>query len=1266
MAEENVELESLFPQEQPVSTPAVATDESSPAYEVSQQRVSDIDAERQRFRDSFDVGGATLAGYDDKQILDYVLGVYPNPRGVAGNREAYQKAKAAGHSDSDILATLTGARSPSAVGAIAEGISKGVTEMGPVAAGGVMGFKIGAELSPFVAGVSGPFAPVTVPTFIGLTTAGGAASGYLFGDTASDLIFPEEPLTPSKRPFRESGYTFGAGLTFPLGIQASALKFVPGTFSFSRNVARMNGRLTPIERIQQTAIERPGAFLRTEGASLGGASTGAFLAEKKDPGDATTRLLAEVGLGTLSPVALADTTISFVKNKVLDVSRAFTETGRQTRQGNALVKFFKENGEDPEAVLKALQNPDQISALATSMGIDIGPRTTASVTGSPAFLKLQNTLAQDKAYGPTIRNALRKNNEGMANLIDLMAESGDPTLISKAASLRKDFMRGVIIQRLDDINAAAIRLNQKTAPDSPTARMQAGRVIEGLTDQAIKQMRETESNLYTAVNGAEEIDASNLVEAYRAMEDELIELGVAIPSSVRNIVGKASGESIEVAEANLEKITRINTRIDKADDKISAIRASNPDSVEAVNSLVSTDNPLEQQLVQIQDAIRTLEADDALTRLGIKSPERNRRLTVLRNQAQIINGRLEINDIQAAKAVPPEGFDTTITLGEMMNARSKLLTLGRSLTANNNFQPAHFVSDLANAIVDDFGIRVADDVELSANQQALRDAHDFSVALNDVFSRAFPGVILARNKSGARRIMPELLSAATFRGGGDATSLRYDQMSDAMNFAAQNAGKEFSDTVAGQIGTMRSNHETLMRAAFEDLVDPTTGRVTQEKLDQFTAKYRNALFTEDGKSKFPAFTADLASVAKAENMLETRLRLTGDPRFAEPGANLKISVDGKSFGLGSRAPEGLIHGALKDEISFLNSIGSDTNPVKLIAATIGSPDSRPDNAVKGLRTLVRNTRSAEAKFPGAMNGLRDMILDRAITFASDVDANGDQILDFARFNKFLNQPIARGQPSPLEILRQEGVVDDGFAVRMNTLLSEGANTQRALVAARSGDAETVKLPQPSLDRAVTNLITIVSLRAGRFATQKAPGSGQGLAEPSMAAREASDIFIDVPNIQQDKLLIRAALEPDFFKLLMESAKPGTRRYVQRNQRLRAYLTNAGLIGATAEQRYNEERAKRESDAIGAAPVLSPPSATDASVVPISPNVAPGLVTVDEARAQIPAQPVAPPTTTLASVSPSMNPVGQGSVNRSRFAALFPEDRALIEGIGSLG
>ena len=51
---------------------------------------------------------------------------------------------------------------------------------------------------------------------------------------------------------------------------------------------------------------------------------------------------------------------------------------------------------------------------------------------------------------------------------------------------------------------------------------------------------------------------------------------------------------------------------------------------------------------------------------------------------------------------------------------------------------------------------------------------------------------------------------------------------------------------------------------------------------------------------------------------------------------------------------------------------------------------------------------------------------------------------------------------------------------------------------------------------------------------------------------------------------------------------------------------------------------------------------------------------------VPAQPVAQPTTAVASAAPIMPPPAPtGRVDRARFAALFPEDRDLVQGIGSL-
>ena len=59
--------------------------------------------------------------------------------------------------------------------------------------------------------------------------------------------------------------------------------------------------------------------------------------------------------------------------------------------------------------------------------------------------------------------------------------------------------------------------------------------------------------------------------------------------------------------------------------------------------------------------------------------------------------------------------------------------------------------------------------------------------------------------------------------------------------------------------------------------------------------------------------------------------------------------------------------------------------------------------------------------------------------------------------------------------------------------------------------------------------------------------------------------------------------------------------------------------------------------------------------------------VEPTAAPIPTQPAVPPTNAFASVSPPPPPPApaSGTVDRARFAAMFPEDRALIEGIGSL-
>jgi hypothetical protein len=105
-----------------------------------------------------------------------------------------------------------------------------------------------------------------------------------------------------------------------------------------------------------------------------------------------------------------------------------------------------------------------------------------------------------------------------------------------------------------------------------------------------------------------------------------------------------------------------------------------------------------------------------------------------------------------------------------------------------NFRDARMYGRMAEAALDDIGLKAGnaeEGIQLTANQKSLQEAHTFSRALNDTFTRAFAGDVLARKKSGAKRLPPELLANSILTGGGDATAFKMAQLEDAATFMAK-------------------------------------------------------------------------------------------------------------------------------------------------------------------------------------------------------------------------------------------------------------------------------------------------------------------------------------------------------------------------------------------------------------------------------------------------------------------------------------------------
>lgn len=1264
----------------------IQTSPTSPAYEVSQSRADRITEFQRGFLETNPEG---FAQFSNKRLLEYAQDNFPGGIDV-------QKALDGGATEEQILSQVYGFSPKGPLEATVEGVQRGVLEGAPTAAGGMMGFKIGTTAAPAVAAAFPPAAPVTVPLTIMTTTAIGAGSGFLFGDTVSDAVLGEEPkFAPSSRPFSEGGYTFGSALPLPLSTYMFTQKLLPNAASLADRVTRMVGvKETPLQAIQRTALERPGRFLTVEGAAIGQAALAGGIAEANYPGDVTLRFLAEAGAGSTSPFVVG--AIEKIGSSLKSTGQMLTKSGREQRQANALVKYMVENGGNPQAVLDKLRGPDAVKQFAEEMGITMpANRPTANVAFDEITSELQNALAKDKTFGPTMRKALAQDYKALTNLVEVMDASGDPRLLAEASRLRERLMEGTIIQRLSDALDQAKRINKAVAPTKKTddgrmmvdeakdpvtdtrAAMEAGKTIETVTARVIQETRKAENQFYDRIDGSEQIDVPIFTQILDELEAEAQGSIQYLPPEARRFIFNSRGINPETAEIDLARIDVLNKKITKSQDAINDVQAQDPSVKTYFDNELNPalqDNTLEGQLDIVQSAISRTENID-LSTSDMKAPQRNRLLNALRNKAKIINNEIEIRSaqqrVEPAKEAAPQivggaAFEP-VTLKDVMIVKSRLQDKAREFTGNSQFNEARVLNKLAGALVDDIGVKsggvrqedgtitFSDAEPLTANQTAIRDAYNFSRKLNDVFTRAFPAKIVERDSSGARHILPELLHKSLFSGGGDETSLKFDQMNKSMTFLAQELGAEKVKDLglSATLGTMTGAQETLMRVAFENLVDPTTGRVSVEALNQFKKDYRNVLFLENGAPRFPDIVSDLASVESAEKLLLRRIRETGDPRAATPeGSPLGNNVP----------PEGFYQQRLSNEISYKNSLGADSDPMGLVGSVIANPGTQKASDVKGFKTLIRNAKRADATHPGASDGLRSMVLQKARMYATSApNKSGDTVFNFAKYKQFLTTPMVPGQPSPLDLMRQEGLVDEGFALRLTEIMNVGVQSQRALT--KTGEAVSLGDIMPKSERAFQLATRLTGLRIGRAATQIAPGQGQGLAEPMIAANEFQRLLIDTPDTLVFGILEKAALDPKFYADVLEKGLSNNPRSVRAaNRRLKSALINAGFIAATSEERSAPQKE-----------ITLPPEETlrgrnrgrslEERTLDVKRRADELINQQSSLQQPVPAQRVRPPTATLASAAPQVQappPAASGRVDPERFKAFFPND-----GIGSL-
>ena len=1189
------------------------------------------------FRQNFDIEGVAKSGIRDDDVIDYIKKVFPDFN--------YNKAIEDGANHKDIIAYFTKATTDSAPQAYAEEALRGFTKVLPSAA---VTFPLlrGAMMFPPQAW------PITIPASL--------IGAFLLGEPAGEklkkmLLGEDKTYTPNVRPWAKAGEFFGTNIPLAAMPSLFAKNMVPGNTRYLSNIASLTKRpniftsspkqLTPGEKLLRSSIESPILFMAGEIGAGASASYGTSLAEKTDPGNTNTRLLYETLFGVLSPSKLlAELVINTGAKAVSFVDTLLSPQAVQSREGKALRKWLIKNrpeytdiygqqqkmdgDEYIERLLNLLNQEDEIKTIASSMNINL-PRTTASVTNDPVLKILQGRLLRDQTMGINMRDAIRKEYEGMQNLIHLMMESGDPGLMQQAVKLNEIGVNNAIATRLEESTKGVVDAAAKFG-QGPRARQKFSETLEKSTDAAIKDLRAVETSLYEILKSKKykdvSLQVSNFLEKYGTlMQDDQLP---SLDKKIQNLFNTSRGINEEAGIKNIsEQITYLNNRITQANTAINKVGSSFPESKLAVENLYANmDNTSAKDKLAITRDILSLRETAAFKKEnaaalkqgygGIEPKDLQRQNLILRNKAQIFDNMIKAAELDETLKTTPKILEN-IPVSDVLNARSYLLRMMRQTTDPNE---ARKYDELADAIRQDlFSAAGGSKPSISALedwQKELFKANQFSQAFHDVFSRAFAGDVLKKAATGARRISPELLAKPLLSGGGDASSLRLEQITAAINRAGELGFRPQTQEAFERAGTVQAAQEGILRALFDSKAvikefnddNKLVGvDIDRKKLVEFIRELEPVFFSEDGTNLFPQLYSDIMNANKAKNLLQTFVIQQRD----EVPNQLKLAA----------------------------SMGDDFNPVKLLHSIIATPGPNaktPHRARTNLTNWIKQTQNFDAKAsePGAVEGLKGVIFDQAFNSGIKFDEmTGTQSFQAHKIYDYLTTPLAgKNSDSVLDVLRKTGVVDDGFMVRLTKILDEGKKVQQSQKSLETPDDKNI--PESQIHRGTRRALDLLFLRIGRYATKVTPGEGQGLAEPTIA-REAGSSLYQVPAMKSKELIFEAAADPEVFKLLLQSTDPSSSSGRAFSRRFRSFLVANGYLTAADQERYESERevdpttnvskpraSSLERERIERSPVRTQP-----------PNLVPDL--------------------TKSKPSPPKNPL-VGEVDPARFSQFFPQ------------
>ena len=1201
------------------------------------------------------------AGLETPEIARYLVENLYKYQDKDGNYQSlpsgyYDNLRESGIPDVDILSTFAKVRDVSPTQQFAEQAAIANTFMAGAIPGATAGAMVAGPIGFVVGGIGGGLAADSYRRMMAPETelpyadkSGAAVAGEIFGGSAPGLSIPWLA--------KDSVINLGSNFI------GNNLRRMPFSKPISEGTARAERFLT---QGFESARNQPLSYGLSEGRDIVTASGIGMATEEMARGDrgvgnAALDLAAETGAVLADPVGRIGRGISNKVPVLRGIVEGLSPERRVVNAGVRLRKILEEAGENPDELIPMLMAGDgqfagnDYTALLDEAGIDFSNRTAALQTGVPILYLLESTglEAQRRRIGvpneiipsPELQErhqtAQRNFNQFLADLIEM----DTPESLGLFADLRDQNYRGLMNERLTE----AFDRYQATV----------NKALEG------GETLDTQRVLYNTMFGE---DGNGGVFGDIQRQGNILKN--LIPKDIDVPVGTlAIPDTEELAgEGLVDVYNRIGEQM--------SIRGQRP-RLSYGKDLVSLD-------VVLKEFDRYVNPEKYAKKSDV--PE-------LPKEEQL--------DLPGMTVSTPdvEVIEESVSTNELLNFLDAIDQSKKQALRSGNQPLLELLTDIENGAKNTLSA-VSNHRNVKTRGGQFSRYFDNYLAYRDEASNVFSNAFLGEMRTG---VSPELAGMTLFRGMGNPTLLRLQQMDDAANFLTSynnrnmgtleatnefaqannliEAGQEVELIDNGNVPVIRSAQQKVLRGILNEgtyfnqvPVRDAFGELTGETVVETTKEFDN--FINDPVTQrilteyFPEIQADLSDIAKTRTLLETL-----------------------------RNEESLLNKSLESSDAFTTLFrGVYDNPIEVVQSIIGTPGERTMTRANPIQDLSKIARAvASSEDPKVIQGFLDTILNHGYAYSGGGSPINPQtgVNSFSpdKLRQYLFTPMVPGRRTTVvDVLKDTGVLDGGDAhlAKITQVLDEMDKIQQAMSAARSG--ELGNIANPELVKRIQMQIAEAGVGAfgagvasnfyGLLARAGIVGGSGSLITSALGARVARDVVAKNPAILAQQLMTEMLKNPRLMSEILEMTKdykPGvfTKLPTDQLKRMYTFLLGGGLVpagmsfrefGNNYYGRTMPEERQAEREEAGAAPMVPQrpnPRRVQPSIVPPPEPVtsppqaaAPRPMPPPVAQAPRPTAP-APTPTAQAPASPDQ---------RSRYAAMFPNDTAsglIRQGIGSL-